>query len=155
MLTHDESLTIRSLTIEDAAAISLLLKSQSPEYARFFYAFSFDESVIAKILAERVKDVYSGIFWEGRLLSVLMLRGWDAGYEIPSFGVLVDETYRGHGFIWLALDVAKHISKLRGAPRLMLKLHPDNISEKGARRRGARQVGVEAETGNVIYHLDL
>lgn len=145
----------RPLQIEDAAAISSLLKSQPPEYSRFFYAFSSDEAAISKILAEREKDVYSGMYWQERMVGFFMLRGWDAGYEVPSFGVLVDEQYRGRGFMPLALDIAKLICRLCGAPRLMAKIHPDNVSARGARRLGLVQTGVEAETGNLIYHLDL
>jgi hypothetical protein len=150
-----EYLDIRSLRVEDAAAVSLLLRSQPPDYARFFYAFSSDETEIARILATRVRDAYSGLFWQGRLVGFFMLRGWDAGYEVPSFGVLIDEKYRGGKFMRLSLDMARLICRMCHAPRLMAKIHPDNISARGARRLGLVQTGVETETGNIIYHLEL
>ncbi len=84
-----------------------------------------------------------------------MLRGWDAGYEVPSFGVLIDEKYRGGAFMRLTLDAAKLICRLSGAQRLMAKIHPDNVSPRGARRLGLHQTGVEEATGNIIYHLEL
>lgn len=155
MHNQNEYLTVRDLRVEDAAAVSEMLRAQTPEYARFFYAFDFDEGAIARVLAARVRDVYSGMFWQGRLAGVFMLRGWDAGYEVPSFGVLIDERHRGGAFMRLSLDVAKLICRLCGAPRLMAKIHPDNVSPRGARRLGLVQTGVESETGNVIYHLDL
>lgn len=147
--------TIRELRGGDAAAVSALLRAQPPEYARFFYAFGSGEDEIAGILDARERDVYSGIFWRGELAAVFMLRGWDAGYEVPSFGVLVDVRHRGRAFMRIALDVAKLICRLSGAPRLMAKIHPDNVSPRGARRLGLVQTGHEAETGNVIYHIDL
>ena len=147
--------TIRELRGGDAAAVSALLRAQPPEYARFFYAFGSGEDEIASILAARERDVYSGIFWRGELAAVFMLRGWDAGYEVPSFGVLVDVKHRGRAFMRIALDVAKLICRLSGAPRLMAKIHPDNVSPRGARRLGLVQTGHEAETGNVVYHIDL
>lgn len=153
--TSSTDLTIRALEIEDADALSAMLRAQSPEYARFFYAFSFDVEDIKRILSARRRDVYSGMFWQGRLVGVFMLRGWDAGYEVPSFGVLVDEKYRGRAWMKISLEIAKLISRLAGAPRLMAKIHPDNISPRGARRLGFRQVEREADTGNVVYHLDL
>lgn len=155
MLTTNEYLTISALRVEDAAAICAMLRAQPPEYARFFYAFDFDEAAIARVLDGRVRDVYSGMFWQGQLVGVFMLRGWDAGFEVPSFGVLIDERHRGGAFMRLALDMAKLICRLSGAPRLMAKIHPDNVSPRGARRLGLLQTGVEEETGNVIYHLDL
>lgn len=147
--------TIRPLRVEDAGLVSALLRAQPPEYARFFYAFGSGEEEIARILSGRVRDVYSGMFWRGRLACVFMLRGWDAGFDVPSFGVLVDERQRGRAFMRISLDVAKLICRLSGAPRLMAKIHPDNVSPRGARRLGLVQTGVEVETGNVIYHIEL
>jgi RimJ/RimL family protein N-acetyltransferase len=146
---------IRELRVEDAAAVSGLLRAQPPEYARFFYAFGSGEGEIARILKARRRDIYSGIFWRGELAAVFMLRGWDAGYEVPSFGVLVDVKHRGRAFMRIALDVAKLTCRLSGVTRLMAKIHPDNISPRGARRLGFVQTGVEAETGNVVYYMEL
>lgn len=153
--TEHADFRIRPLGVEDAAAVSRLLRAQPPEYVRFFYAFGFEEEEVARVLASRARDVYSGMFWRGELAAFFMLRGWDAGYEVPSFGVVVDVRHRGLAFMRIALDVAKLVSRLAGAPRLMAKIHPDNVSPRGARRLGLVQTGVESETGNVIYHIDL
>lgn len=148
-------LTIRPLQVEDAGAVSEMLRAQPPEYARFFYAFGSDAEDIARIISRRGRDVYSGMYWQGALVAFFMLRGWDAGYEVPSFGVVVDVRHRGRAFMRIALDVAKLICRLSGAPRLMAKIHPENVSPGGARRLGFVQTGVEPETGNVVYHMDL
>jgi len=147
--------SIRPLEPTDAAAVSAFMRSQSPEYLRFFYAFGADESAIAEVLSASRMDIYSGVFWQADLAGVFMLRGWDAGYEVPSFGVLIDEKYRGGAFMRLTLDTAKLICRLSGAKRLMAKIHPDNVSPRGARRLGLYQTGVEESTGNIIYHLEL
>lgn len=146
---------IRELRVEDAAAVSALLRAQPPEYARFFYAFGSGEEELARLLAARVRDVYSGMFWRGELAAVFMLRGWDAGYEAPSFGVLVDVRHRGRAFMRISLDVAKLICRLSGATRMMAKIHPDNVSPRGARRLGFLKTGEEPGTGNVVYHMEL
>ena len=146
---------IRPLGIEDAAAVSGLLRAQPPGYVRFFYAFGFGEEEIVRIFTGRRRDIYSGIFWRGELAAFFMLRGWDAGYEAPSFGVLVDVKHRGRAFMRIALEVAKLTCRLSGATRLMAKIHPDNVSPRGARRLGFVQTGVEAETGNIVYHMEL
>ena len=147
--------TIRPLRVEDAAAVSGLLRSRPPEYARFFYAFGSGEEKIARILAARERDVYSSMFWHGELAAVFMLRRRDAGYEVPSFGVLVDVKHRGRAFMRISLDVAKLICRLSGAKRLMAKIHPDTVAPRGARRLGFVQTGAEADTGNVVYHMEL
>lgn len=155
MTFPENSLSIRPLEVRDVAAVSAFMRAQPPEYRRFFYAFGAEESSIAEILAAYRKDVYSGVFWRANLVGVFMLRGWDDGCEIPSFGVLIDEKQRGGAFMHLTLDAAKLISRLAGAPRLMAKIHPDNVSLRGASRLGLRQTGVEEATGNIIYHLEL
>lgn len=154
-MSLNNSFSIRPLEPTDAAAISAFMRSQSAEYLRFFYAFGADESAIAEMLSAAETDVYSGVFWQGNLAGIFMLRGWDAGYDVPSFGVLIDEKYRGGAFMRLTLDVAKLICRLSGAKRLMAKIHPDNVSPRGARRLGLHQTGVEESTGNIIYHLEL
>jgi RimJ/RimL family protein N-acetyltransferase len=151
-----EELTIRPLRVDDAAALSLMLRSQKPSYARFFTPFGYDEQSIAVVLARRGEDVFMGLYWRDEVVAFFMLRGWNEGYEIPSFGILVDEKYRGDGLEMLSLETAKVICKLRGAARIMFKMHPENISVRAvARKTGFVKTGVEAHSGNVIYHLDV
>ena len=73
-LAGDTDLTIRPLRIEDAGTVSAMLLAQPAQYARFFYAFGFSEDQITHILAKRINDVYSGMFWRGELVGIFMLR---------------------------------------------------------------------------------
>lgn len=154
-VTGASELAIRPLRVEDAGVVSRMLRAQPPDYARFFYAFDFAEDQISDLLQRNKRDVYSGIFWRGELVGIFMLRGWDAGYEIPSFGVIVAEKYRGGAFMQISLDIAKLICRLSGAPRLMATIHPDNVSPRGASRLGFVQTGTRSDTGNIVYHMDL
>lgn len=148
-------MTIRSLGIEDAAELSSMLQAQSPDYIRFFYPFEFDLEAISNVLANQGQDVLMGVYWESQIVVFFILRGWNEGYDVPSFGIIVDENYRGCGLELISLDAAKVICRLRGAERMMLKMHPDNITAKGvARKIGFVQTGIETN-GNVIYHMDL
>ena len=155
-----ENLILRELTAADATALSLWLKGQSHEYSHFFRPFAFDEQSIVEMLGKCRQDVYMGMYWqeasEFRLIGFYMLRGWDAGYEVPAYGVLIDEKYRGLGLEMVSLEASKIVCRLRGATRMMLKMHPDNCSARGiARKSGFVKTGVEAQTGNFIYHLEI
>jgi len=154
-MSSNNSFLIRPLEPNDADLIAVFMRSQPPEYLRFFYAFGSDESAISHMLSAVRRNIYSGVFWQANLIGIFMLRGWDEGYEVPSFGVLIDKNYRGGAFMRLTLDTAKLICKLSGSKRLMAKIHPDNVSPRGASRLGLHQTGIEEETGNIIYHLDL
>lgn len=84
-----------------------------------------------------------------------MLRGWDEGYEVPSFGVFVTDKYRGGSFMRISLDVAKLICRLSGVRRLRATIHPENVSPRGAVRLGFVETGATTEMGNIVYHMDL
>jgi RimJ/RimL family protein N-acetyltransferase len=151
-----EHLEIRSLYPEDAPQLSAMLLAQRSEYARFFHPFDFDSQTLANILAARRQDVYTGVFLREQLVVFFMLRGWDEGFETPAFGILIDEKHRGIGLEMMSLEAAKIICALRGASRIMLKMHPENISAKGvARKIGFTFTEEEAESGNLIYHCVL
>ncbi len=153
-MSLNKSFSIRPLEPDDAAAISGFMRSQPPEDMRFFYAFGVDEAAIAEMLSAAEKDVYSGVFWQTKLIGIFMLRGWDAGYELPSLGVFVDEKYRGNSILPLMIDSAKLICRLSGGNKLFAKSHPDNAGLKNLLRMGFRQVGIEESTGNTLWHLE-
>ncbi len=152
----DQPLEIRPLETADAAELSELLQAQPAEYVQFFRPFSFDEATLASLLGTLESDVMTGFYWNGKLVGFYMLRGWDAGYEVPSYGVLIDEQYQGYGLTSLSVRIAKIVCKMRGARRLMLKVHPDNARAKSLYEK-ARFVEAEREatTNHLIYYFEV
>lgn len=155
ILAHDRRLCIRPLAPADAEAIAMLLQKQPRQYARRFYALPHDEASIAAILSAARQDVYFAMFWNDQLISVAMLRGWDEGYDIPSFGILVDEKFKGVQVMPILLETAKLMCRMSKVKRMMLKIHPDNASIRTINRFGFRHTSTEDGTGNHIYHMDL
>ncbi len=152
----EDHLVLRPLVVADVPDLLTLLSAQSQDYRRFFTPFKFDQATITKILNERKLDLYMGIFWSGKLVCFWLLRGWDSGHKVPTFGVLVDQGFRGHGFEMTALETAKVTCGLRGCGSIMIKTHPDNLSAKGvARKTGFTLMREESVTGNLLYRLDL
>ncbi len=135
--------------------VSTMLLTQPPEYARFFYAFGFEEEEIVKVLSLKIRDVYSGIFWREELIAIFMLKGWDEGYDIPSFGLFIAHKHRSVTLLHVAIDVAKLITRFSGGRRLMATIHPDNISIRGAAKLGFVDSGKRTEAGNVVYFMEL
>lgn len=151
-----DGLRLRPLSEADAPLIAQLMAGQPPDYLRFFHVFGTDEADIARILRGIERDVYAGLFWEGSLICVFMLRGWDEAYEIPAFGLVVSRAHRGREVLSVAMEAAKLIARLRGAGRLMCKVHPDNAAgTAGALRLGWQPATIDADTGNVIYYIEL
>ncbi len=142
--------------MSDAPALSALLRSQSPDYVRFFTPFRFEQEQIARLLSERRRDVWIGFSWQGSLIGFFLLRGWDEGYDVPAYGVLIDEKFSGHGFGRLSLMMAKSIGKLRRARRLMLKVHPQNHAARILFERASfARAGIDSETGQFLYYFEL
>lgn len=144
------------LETKDAPQLSAMLRAQSPAYVRFFTPFSFDQEVLADILARQRQDIFMGIYWQDELAGFFMLRGWDEGYEAPAYGVLIDERYSGYGLTRLSLKMVKSICKLRHSPRIMLKVRPENTVAKFLFEEARFiQTGVDAASGHLVYHFDL
>ncbi len=133
-----------------------MLSSQTSAYMRFFTPFRFDEEALLSMLGGKNQDVFMGIYWQDRLVGFFMLRGWDEGYEVPSYGVVIDERYSGYGLTRLSLRIAKSICRLRRVPRIMLKVHPDNLTAKTLFEEAHFvHTGVDAESGKLVYHFDV
>ncbi|MBA2734059.1 MAG: GNAT family N-acetyltransferase [Acidobacteria bacterium] len=147
---------ILPLETKDAPQLSAMLCAQSPSYVRFFTPFSFDQDTLTNILARQRQDIFMGIYWQDDLAGFFMLRGWDEGYEAPSYGVMIDERYSGYGLTRLSLKMVKSICKLRQSPRIMLKVHPENTAARSLFEEARfSQTGVDAASGHLVYHFDL
>jgi ribosomal protein S18 acetylase RimI-like enzyme len=149
-------LLIRAFETDEARALSAWLLGQPAGYLRFFQPFSFDAQTIERLLSARQRDCWMGVWGPSGLVAFFMLRGFDEGYTIPSYGVAVDAQAQGLGIGRLTLVTSKTMSRLLGAPRIMLKVHPDN---RGARTlyesEGFVETGVDTRNGNLVYHHDL
>lgn len=55
-----------------------------------------------------------------------LLRGWDEGYEVPSLGIAIHPALRGRGLARPFMHFLHAAARLRGAPRVRLKVYADN-----------------------------
>lgn len=151
-----QAMSIRPLAVADAPSLCQLLEAQTPAYIQFFTPFRFEVDHLTELLARRKRDVWMGLRWQSKLIGFFLLRGWDEGFDVPSYGVLIDESFKGYGFARLSLRVAKSIAMLRQAPRLMLKVHPQNHEAKRLFENAKfKQTGLDSRTGNLIYAYEL
>jgi RimJ/RimL family protein N-acetyltransferase len=149
------SLVVRPLHAGDAPALAAMLQSQPDAYMRYFIPFQFDVETIETMLMNARRDLYMGMFWEERLAGFFMLRGWDAGYAVPAYGVTISQEFSAAGLGKLSLETSKTVCRLRGATRLMLKVHPENIVARHIyERAGFVQTGIDPKNDNLVYHFD-
>jgi ribosomal protein S18 acetylase RimI-like enzyme len=146
---------MRSLSPADADELSVMLTTQRRAYMQYFTPFDFDVSTIGQLLATYNMDVYLGLYWGEELAAFCMLRGWDEGYIVPSYGVVVAEKFRDRGIGTMTVELAKVICRMRGSPRLMLKVHTDNAIAKSIyEAAGFLPTGRDAQNNNVVMHYD-
>jgi ribosomal protein S18 acetylase RimI-like enzyme len=99
-------------------------------------------------------DVYASVLEEGRVVGYGMLRGWEAGYEVPSLGIAVHPAARGAGVAQTLMAHLHHAARARGAPRVRLKVYPDNEPARRLYERLGYEFAGE-EDGQLVAYLSL
>ncbi len=145
-------LMIRQLRPADADVFSRLLHSDNAEYSRYFVPFADSSTEALKvILREAKQDGYWGLFVRNELAGFCMLRGFDAGYERPSFGVYIAQRHAKLGLGTLALRYCMSWCRTNAVSAMMLKVHPENQHAKTMyEANGFVQIGVDAKNDNLI-----
>ena len=71
-------------------------------------------------------DRYFGAFAGGRLVAISMLRGWNDGYDVPSFGIAVDHREHGKGVGAALTDFTLDRAPWLGADQVRLSVYASN-----------------------------
>ncbi len=147
---------IRRAEPADSASVSLMLTAQPEAYIMHFKPFSFSAEEIKKRFLSAKADRYWILNFGNELAGFFMLRGFDEGYEIPSFGVVISKPWSGKGLSALALQYSISWCKANGIAKLMLKVHPDNSRAKEIYERfGFEKVKIDPKNANMVYELSL
>jgi RimJ/RimL family protein N-acetyltransferase len=117
---------IRPLVSADLAPLSKLLLSQRPEYIGHFHPFAFDEATLFAQFSNATRDRFWTLWKDGTLAGFFMMRGLDAGYSRPSFGVFVAEEFSGHGLARAALRHSLDWAASERISIVMLTVHEEN-----------------------------
>lgn len=149
-------INFRKLEPKDAVSLSNLMKQDSKDYSQYFVAFKFDTVTIKNILAEAKNDIYYGVYWEEELTGFYMLRGFDEGYSIPSYGVYISSRFKNKGLAALTINHAISTCKHLGLKKLRLKVHKENIiAYKQYLKYGFVETGFDEKINNIIMHRDI
>lgn len=147
---------IRRLTPADAADLSRLLTSDDVAYRRHFAPFETTVEALAHVLGGARRDMFWGITVDGALAGLTMLRGLDAGYEAPAFGVYVAQSSSRRGLGRLAVAYAEAWCRLEGCAELMLSVHADNAPARRIyEHEGFHATGEVTDRGHAIMRKRL
>jgi RimJ/RimL family protein N-acetyltransferase len=155
-MTEFKEIEISELKPADADELAAILQNSGKEYSKHFIPFSFDSAVIKSLLSDARKDKYFAVKADKEIAGFFMLRGFDQGYEIPSYGVWIAEKYSGLGLSQLTLLYSISFCKINGIKKMMLKVAPENSAAKHIYEKfDFRQEGIDSNIGHMIYYKEL
>jgi len=150
-----KSIGIKSIDATHAKELYKLLSDSNSEYLQHFTPFEISENSIFTILSNAILDRYFGVFIDKTLVGFYMLRGFDEGYDIPSYGVFISENYSFLGLAALTIQRSIAFCKVNNIKRLMLKVHPDNLTAMILYESfGFKAEGIDPKNNNLIYYKD-
>jgi ribosomal protein S18 acetylase RimI-like enzyme len=128
-------LLIRPLRVTDAASLGDLFEeiAADAESVCYFHPHPLTREYAALLCggAATRRDRYSLGLYHGLPVAYALLRGWDEGYAIPSWGGCVHPALRGAGLGHALLLHAVAESRAAGAAKLRLTVYKAN--ERGVR----------------------
>jgi len=155
-MSRINSIEIRTLKLDDVSNLIKRLSEESPEYLKHFTAFELSDKSLTTILTKAIKDKYIGMFFGDEIVGFYMLRGFDEGFEIPSYGVIILSKFSNKGLSKLTLYHAFTLCHLNNIKKLMLKVRPENKHAKNLYESlGFEKTGFDSKNGNFIYHKSL
>ena len=121
MLDYQNLARFRPMQTEDLHQLETNLRSEGAEYMRYFTAFSSPGDLERQFTRAR-KDIFFAIETARTLAGFYCLRGFDAGYERPTFGIYVASTFAGRGVGSAALNNALSTCQHLNVRHVMLKV---------------------------------
>lgn len=119
---------IVDLTASSSRDLFELLNADPLEYRATFHGFGGSEESIRSEIEKAKKDLYWLLKVEGEIAGFFMMRGMDAGYKAPSFGIYVRKQFSGKGLAQLALSYSLCTAKLLRIEEMMLTSEDHNLA---------------------------
>jgi [ribosomal protein S18]-alanine N-acetyltransferase len=124
------NLAIERLSAADAERLGRFFEvlAADEDTRRFFHPHPLTKPFAAVLCARQsvCLDRHYITHYHGRIAAYSLLRGWDEGYDVPSFGGCTHPELRGAGLGQLLLAHAIAESRAAGARRLRLTVDKEN-----------------------------
>lgn len=97
-----------------------------PSVTDFFHPFPLTSEMAEKISNYSGNDKFFVAYLNNKIVGFSMLRGWDDGYEIPSFGIMVHHRYQGKGIGTLLTKYTLSQARQMGCSSVILSVYKSN-----------------------------
>ncbi len=109
---------------EDLAA--LFENNNVESVTRFFTPFTLTRETAQEIAQGEHRDRYYLGLADDRIIGFSMLRGWDEGYDVPSFGMFIDRQHQARGYGQQLLDLTIAAARQLGCEHIRLSVSTGN-----------------------------
>lgn len=123
--------------------------------AAHFHPHSLTAEQAKLLCSYKDRDYYCVVVQGITVIAYGMLRGWESGYAIPSLGIAVDKQWRGYGLGRVLMNFLKLVAENRKAPKIRLKVYPDNEPAVKLYTKLGYKFNPELEDGQLVGYLDL
>lgn len=118
---------LKEITLEDKEVLEkFFIRNNRPEIITKFNPFPLDSDTVKKICQDFHKDKYLLAIEGSDVVGFSMLRGWDEGFDVPSFGMFVDYERQGKGLGRIILDLTLEYAKKLGCSKVRLSVYESN-----------------------------
>jgi glycosyltransferase involved in cell wall biosynthesis/RimJ/RimL family protein N-acetyltransferase len=137
-----DAVLLRTIEHHDATGLTrFFIRNDDPKVFSQFDPFPLTEENAVRIALQPTRDRYYGAFLGDRVIALSMLRGWDEGYEVPSFGIAVDVDFHGEGLGTLLTSWTLEQARLLGCKQVRLSVYGSNkIARRIYERLGFTEV---------------
>jgi ribosomal-protein-alanine N-acetyltransferase len=132
------------------ALIQLFEHNSVPVISNSFDPFPLTADEARRIALRPRRDAYFVANIKDELIAMSMLRGFDEGFEIPSFGVFVDHRYHGKGIGRRLTTWTIAHARNCGYPAVRLSVYASNVSALGL----YRSLGFREQRRDVVTRAD-
>jgi ribosomal protein S18 acetylase RimI-like enzyme len=108
--------------------ITFLLENDVPQVTGTFTAFPLNETSASFITDREHKDIYNILLDGDRIIGFSMLRGFEDGFTVPSFGIMIDYRYHNLGLGKYLLNLTIEQAKHMGCAKVRLSVYGSNLA---------------------------
>lgn len=120
--------TIRQVHDTDYEALARFFEENNKsEITRQFHPFPLSSQTAHQIACTSYLDRYYIAIWDEHIVGFCMLRGWDEGFEIPSFGIIVDYRHHKHNLGRQMTEFAISEARNLGCQSVRLSVYASNV----------------------------
>ena len=103
-------------------------RNNRPETTKYFQPFPLSAQTACRVVRVAHKDRYYIATRQEELIGFCMLRGWEEGFTIPNFGVLVDYEHQRQGVGRQMTEFALQEARTLNCSSVRLSVHASNTA---------------------------